>query len=277
MILKQEDKITLKEVALLFNKSYGTVKNNSKKWLNKLSELCNYHIEKRKIVIDEVFYSTYDQYREDKIRVLKYFIDRFSTDDEMYPHELNSYSGMARELQDIYPETYGILSEQTVIKRIKPVAEYYFGQTLLCHSLPSFDDKGEIGYKEYVWAIKNYDCENSYRYLTEDEDKLFLELSSGYYDKEHIEFKERNVHETALLIYAIEKNEDDWLNKITGAQLVQMLNKNYNQKRFFIEVIQKFKAAKGEQLVRATRYQIELSMGLEKIKKDYEELTNEGK
>ena len=277
MILKQEDKITLKEVALLFNKSYGTVKNNSKKWLNKLSELCNYHIEKRKIVIDEVFYSTYDQYRGDKIRVLKYFIDRFSTDDEMYPHELNSYSGMARELQDIYPETYGILSEQTVIKRIKPVAEYYFGQTLLCHSLPSFDDKGEIGYKEYVWAIKNYDCENSYRYLTEDEDKLFLELSSGYYDKEHIEFKERNVHETALLIYAIEKNEDDWLNKITGAQLVQMLNKNYNQKRFFIEVIQKFKAAKGEQLVRATRYQIELSMGLEKIKKDYEELTNEGK
>jgi len=95
----------------LFNKSYGTVKNNSKKWLNKLSELCNYHIEKRKIVIDEVFYSTYDQYRGDKIRVLKYFIDRFSTDDEMYPHELNSYSGMARELQDIYPETYGILSE----------------------------------------------------------------------------------------------------------------------------------------------------------------------
>lgn len=43
--------------------------------------------------------------------MLKYFIDRFSTDDEMYPHELNSYSGMARELQDIYPETYGLLSE----------------------------------------------------------------------------------------------------------------------------------------------------------------------
>lgn len=273
MVLIQGDKITLKEVALLFNRAYSTVKDNSKKYLEKLSELCNYHIEKRKIVIDEVFYPTYDQYREDKIRVLKYFIDRFSTDDEMYPHELNSYSGMARELQDIYPEIYGLLSEQTVIKRIKPVAEYYFGQTLLCHSLPCFDDKGEIGYKEYVWAIKNYDCENSYRYLTADEDKLFLELSSKYYDKEHIEFKERNIHETALLIYAIEKNEDDWLNKITGAQLIQMLNKNYNQKRFFIEVIQKFKAAKGEQLVRATRYQIELSMGLEKIKKDYEKIS----
>ena len=273
MVLIQGDKITLKEVALLFNRAYSTVKDNSKRYLDKLSELCNYHLEKRKIVIDEVFYPTYDQYREDKIRVLKYFIDRFSIDDEMYPHELNSYSGMARELQDIYPETYGLLSEQTVIKKIKPVAEYYFGQTLLCHSLPSFDDKGEIGYKEYVWAIKNYDCENSYRYLTEDEDKLFLELSSKYYDKEHIEFKERDIHETALLIYAIEKNEDDWLNKITGAQLIQMLNKNYNQKRFFIEVIQKFKAAKGEQLVRATRYQIELSMGLEKIKKDYEKIS----
>lgn len=277
MVLTQGDKITLKEVALLFGRAYSTVKDNSKRYLDKLSELCNYHIEKRKIVIDEVFYPTYDQYRGDKLRVLKYFIDRFSTDDEMYPHELNSYSGMARELQDIYPKIYGVLSEQTVIKRIKPVAEYYFGQTLLCHSLPSFDDKGEIGYKEYVWAIKNYDCENSYRYLTEDEDKLFLELSSKYYDKEHIDFKERNIHETALLIYAIEKNEDDWLNKITGAQLIQMLNKNYNQKRFFIEVIQKFKAAKGEQLVRATRYQIELSMGLEKIKKDYEKLTNEGR
>ena len=273
MVLVQGDKITLKEVALLFGRAYSTVKDNSKRYLEKLSELCNYHIEKRKIVIEEVFYPTYDQYREDKIRVLKYFIDRFSTDDEMYPHELNSYSGMARELQEIYPEIYGLLSEQTVIKRIKPVAEYYFGQTLLCHSLPSFDDKGEIGYKEYVWAIKNYDCENSYRYLTEDEDKLFLELSSKYYDKEHIDFKERNIHETALLIYAIEKNEDDWLNKITGAQLIQMLNKNYNQKRFFIEVIQKFKAAKGEQLVRATRYQIELSMGLEKIKKDYEKIS----
>ena len=273
MVLIQGDKITLKEVALLFNRAYSTVKDNSKRYLDKLSELCNYHLEKRKIVIDEVFYPTYDQYREDKIRVLKYFIDRFSIDDEMYPHKLNSYSGMARELQDIYPETYGLLSEQTVIKKIKPVAEYYFGQTLLCHSLPSFDDKGEIGYKEYVWAIKNYDCENSYRYLTEDEDKLFLELSSKYYDKEHIEFKERDIHETALLIYAIEKNEDDWLNKITGAQLIQMLNKNYNQKRFFIEVIQKFKAAKGEQLVRATRYQIELSMGLEKIKKDYEKIS----
>ena len=277
MVLTQGDKITLKEVALLFGRAYSTVKDNSKRYLDKLSELCNYHIEKRKIVIDEVFYPTYDQYRGDKLRVLKYFIDRFSTDDEMYPHELNSYSGMARELQDIYPKIYGVLSEQTVIKRIKPVAEYYFGQTLLCHSLPSFDDKGEIGYKEYVWAIKNYDYENSYRYLTEDEDKLFLELSSKYYDKEHIEFKERNIHETALLIYAIEKNEDDWLNKITGAQLIQMLNKNYNQKRFFIEVIQKFKAAKGEQLVRATRYQIELSMGLEKIKKDYKKLTSEGK
>ena len=273
MVLVQGDKITLKEVALLFGRAYSTVKDNSKRYLEKLSELCNYHIEKRKIVIEEVFYPTYDQYREDKIRVLKYFIDRFSTDDEMYPHELNSYSGMARELQEIYPEIYGLLSEQTVIKRIKPVAEYYFGQTLLCHSLPSFDDKGEIGYKEYVWAIKNYDCENSYRYLTEDEDKLFLELSSKYYDKEHIDFKERNIHETALLIYAIEKNEDDWLNKITGAQLIQMLNKNYNQKRFFLEVIQKFKAAKGEQLVRATRYQIELSMGLEKIKKDYEKIS----
>lgn len=279
MILHQNDILTLKDLALLFHVTYDSIRQKKMKErkLKQLKELCKYHFEGKRIVIDEVFYSTYDQYKGDKIRVLRYFIDRFSTDDEMYPHELNSYSGMAKELQDIYPEIYGLLSEQTVIRRIKPVAEYYFGQTLMCHSLPSFDDKGEIGYKEYVWAIKNYDCENSYRYLTEDEDKLFLELSSKYYDKEHIEFKERNIHETALLIYAIEKNEDDWLNKITGAQLIQMLNKNYNQKRFFLEVIQKFKAAKGEQLVRATRYQIELSMGLEKIKKDYEELTNEGK
>ena len=279
MTLHNGDILTLKELALFFNTSYESIRKKKAKErrLKQLEQFCDYHFEKKKIVIDEVLYPTYELYKEDKLKVLKYLIDRFSTDDEMYPHELNSYSGMAKELQELYPESYGAKSEKTVIRRIKPITEYYFGQTLLCHSLPSFDDKGEIGYKEYVWAIKNYDCENSYRYLTEDEDKLFLELSSKYYDKEHIEFKERNIHETALLIYAIEKNEDDWLNKITGAQLIQMLNKNYNQKRFFLEVIQKFKAAKGEQLVRATRYQIELSMGLEKIKKDYEELTNEGK
>ena len=37
MILKQNNKITLKEVAIIFNKSHGTVRNNKERYLNKLS------------------------------------------------------------------------------------------------------------------------------------------------------------------------------------------------------------------------------------------------
>lgn len=62
MEIRKGDKLTLKDLAVFFNISYSTIKHTKEKRLQLFNSFCDYHLEGKKIVIDEVIFSTYEKY-----------------------------------------------------------------------------------------------------------------------------------------------------------------------------------------------------------------------
>lgn len=141
MEIKQGGVLTLKDLAVFFDKAYSTIRNNKSKWLQLFNSFCNYHIDKRKrIVIDEVIFSTYEKYQIDAYRILSYLYDRLSDAEKQEQldieerdevnYRMNSFSGMASILKEIYSKDYGLLSDRSIIAKVKRVADKYFGTTI---------------------------------------------------------------------------------------------------------------------------------------------------
>lgn len=282
MEIKQGDVLTLKDLAIFFNKAYSTIRNNKDKWLQLLNSFCNYHIDKRKrIVIDEVIFSTYEKYQIDAYRILSYLYDRLSNAEKQEQldiderdeinYRMNSFSGMASILKEIYSKDYGLLSDRSIITKVKRVADKYFGTTINPKKEYTFKELIEItegiyGIKNYVWAIK-LEGKNEYRALSEDERKLFNKCLKNYFFPQSEE--EMSDFSNYLLdLFGLPEIVD--LNKVNGTDVYSALIEKYKSK--FKNIIDIFKKETGYIIVRTTEYNLKRGIMLVDIKKDIEAL-----
>lgn len=282
MEIKQGDVLTLKDLAIFFNKAYSTIRNNKDKWLQLLNSFCNYHIDKRKrIVIDEVIFSTYEKYQIDAYRILSYLYDRLSDAEKQEQldiderdeinYRMNSFSGMASILKEIYSKDYGLLSDRSIITKVKRVADKYFGTTINPKKEYTFKELIEItegiyGIKNYVWAIK-LEGKNEYRALSEDERKLFNKCLKNYFFPQSEE--EMSDFSNYLLdLFGLPEIVD--LNKVNGIDVYSALIEKYKSK--FKNIIDIFKKETGYIIVRTTEYNLKRGIMLVDIKKDIDAL-----
>ena len=282
MEIKQGDVLTLKDLAVFFDKSYGTIRNNKSKWLQLLNSFCNYHIDKRKrIVIDEVIFSTYEKYQIDAYRILSYLYDRLSDAEKQEQldieerdevnYRMNSFSGMASVLKEIYSKDYGLLSDRSIITKVKRIADKYFGTTINPKKEYTFKELIEItegiyGVKNYVWAIK-LEGKNEYRALSADEIKLFNKCLKNYFfpqsEEQMLDFSNY-----LLDLFGLPEVVD--LNQVNGIDVYSALIEKYKSK--FKNIIDIFKKETGYIIVRTTEYNLKRGIMLVDIKKDIEAL-----
>lgn len=282
MEIKQGDVLTLKDLAVFFNKSYGTIRNNKNKWLQLFNSFCNYHIDKRKrIVIDEVIFSTYEKYQIDAYRILSYLYDRLSNAEKQEQldiderdeinYRMNSFSGMASILKEIYSKDYGLLSDRSIITKVKRIADKYFGTTINPKKEYTFKELIEItegiyGVKNYVWAIK-LEGKNEYRALSADEVKLFNKCLKNYFfpqsEEQMLDFSNY-----LLDLFGLPEVVD--LNQVNGTDVYSALIEKYKSK--FKNIIDIFKKETGYVIVRTTEYNLKRGIMLVDIKKDIEAL-----
>lgn len=282
MEIKQGDVLTLKDLAVFFDKSYGTIRNNKNKWLQLFNSFCNYHIDKRKrIIIDEVIFSTYEKYQIDAYRILSYLYDRLSDAEKQEQldteerdetnYRMNSFSGMASILKEIYSKDYGLLSDRSIITKVKRIADKYFGTTINPKKEYTFKELIEItegiyGVKNYVWAIK-LEGKNEYRALSADEIKLFNKCLKNYFfpqsEEQMLDFSNY-----LLDLFGLPEVVD--LNQVNGTDVYSALIEKYKSK--FKNIIDIFKKETGYIIVRTTEYNLKRGIMLVDIKKDIEAL-----
>lgn len=282
MEIKQGDILTLKDLAVFFNKAYSTIRNNKSKWLQLFNSFCNYHIDKRKrIVIDEVIFSTYEKYQIDAYRILSYLYDRLSDAEKQEQldiderdevnYRMNSFSGMASILKEIYSKDYGLLSDRSIITKVKRIADKYFGTTINPKKEYTFKELIEItegiyGVKNYVWAIK-LEGKNEYRALSADEIKLFNKCLKNYFfpqsEEQMLDFSNY-----LLDLFGLPEVVD--LNQVNGTDVYSALIEKYKSK--FKNIIDIFKKETGYIIVRTTEYNLKRGIMLVDIKKDIEAL-----
>lgn len=282
MEIKQGDVLTLKDLAVFFDKAYSTIRNNKNKWLQLFNSFCNYHIDKRKrIVIDEVIFSTYEKYQIDAYRILSYLYNRLSDAEKQEQldikerdetnYRMNSFSGMASVLKEIYSKDYGLLSDRSIIRKVKRIADKYFGTTINPKKEYTFKELIEItegiyGVKNYVWAIK-LEGKNEYRALSADEIKLFNKCLKNYFfpqsEEQMLDFSNY-----LLDLFGLPEVVD--LNQVNGIDVYSALIEKYKSK--FKNIIDIFKKETGYIIVRTTEYNLKRGIMLVDIKKDIEAL-----
>ena len=282
MEIKQGDVLTLKDLAVFFDKAYSTIRNNKSKWLQLFNSFCNYHIDKRKrIVIDEVIFSTYEKYQIDAYRILSYLYDRLSDAEKQEQldieerdevnYRMNSFSGMASVLKEIYSKDYGLLSDRSIIAKVKRVADKYFGTTINPKKEYTFKELIEItegiyGVKNYVWAIK-LEGKNEYRSLSAEQIKLFNKCLKNYFfpqsEEQMLDFSNY-----LLDLFGLPEVVD--LNQVNGTDVYSALIEKYKSK--FKNIIDIFKKETGYIIVRTTEYNLKRGIMLVDIKKDIEAL-----
>lgn len=282
MEIKQGDILTLKDLAVFFDKAYSTIRNNKNKWLQLFNSFCNYHIDKRKrIVIDEVIFSTYEKYQIDAYRILSYLYNRLSDAEKQEQldidkrdeinYRMNSFSGMASILKEIYSKDYGLLSDRSIITKVKRIADKYFGTTINPKKEYTFKELIEItegiyGVKNYVWAIK-LEGKNEYRALSADEIKLFNKCLKNYFfpqsEEQMLDFSNY-----LLDLFGLPEVVD--LNQVNGIDVYSALIEKYKSK--FKNIIDIFKKETGYIIVRTTEYNLKRGIMLVDIKKDIEAL-----
>lgn len=281
MEIRKGDKLTLKDLAVFFNISYSTIKHTKEKRLQLFNSFCDYHLEGKKIVIDEVIFSTYEKYQIDAYRILSYLYDRLSDAEKQEQldiderdevnYRMNSFSGMASILKEIYSKDYGLLSDRSIITKVKRIADKYFGTTINPKKEYTFKELIEItegiyGVKNYVWAIK-LEGKNEYRALSADEIKLFNKCLKNYFfpqsEEQMLDFSNY-----LLDLFGLPEVVD--LNQVNGTDVYSALIEKYKSK--FKNIIDIFKKETGYIIVRTTEYNLKRGIMLVDIKKDIEAL-----
>ena len=281
MEIRKGDKLTLKDLAVFFNISYSTIKHTKEKRLQLFNSFCDYHLEGKKIVIDEVIFSTYEKYQIDAYRILSYLYGRLSDAEKQEQldieerdetnYRMNSFSGMASVLKEIYSKDYGLLSDRSIITKVKRIADKYFGTTINPKKEYTFKELIEItegiyGVKNYVWAIK-LEGKNEYRALSAEEIKLFNKCLKNYFfpqsEEQMLDFSNY-----LLDLFGLPEVVD--LNQVNGTDVYSALIEKYKSK--FKNIIDIFKKETGYIIVRTTEYNLKRGIMLVDIKKDIEAL-----
>ena len=234
-------KMTSREIAEWFGISYSSYRRSKQKkeeLLEKLLFYCSYKSIYGGIIVKEIFVSEYNKNLNTDASK-EYLIQVKEANSN-----LCTIAGMTRKLRIEYPDTWGKLSESAVIKSLRNAGIALFGET----NLPLYREQeekhsGPCGYREYCWAIKVNDF-NKYRFLTEEENKIFDDLLQSYnISSKDIALKEQVEKEYKRQLVKREITIEEYDRKTSNIEL-------------FPQLLSKFKKETGLVLVHATRHEI---------------------
>lgn len=160
-------KMTSREMAEWFGISYNNYSRTISKRLDELDLFCDFEKVYGGVIIKEIFDPIYNKEvnKKDQELFLKE-LDRCLKEQD----DLSTVAGMARLYT--YDEPH-YKNERTAQRRLSKTSNRLFGKA-------ATHEAGSLGYKEYVWAIKMSDY-NEYRYMTDEEDKIFDEILTAFY------------------------------------------------------------------------------------------------
>lgn len=218
-----------KELAQWFNVSYNTYKNNISKYLSILEDYCKFEKIFGGAIIEEIYIKEYDKnlnVKDKKIYTdeINYCIER--------QNGLSTVAGMARK----YVRQGEYENENTARRRLNKSGVELFGKT------DGLSAAGEIGVREYVWAIKVNDF-NQYRFMTEEEEQIFNDIIMSCFSGDVETIKSLGLLDDMLKNKEIDVDEYFEKKERFG---------NYN----FQGCLFQFKKETGEVLVRATKHQL---------------------
>lgn len=223
-------KMTSRELANWFNISYNSYKNHIAKFLDQLDVYCEFEKIYGGIIIKEIFIEDYDKnlLQRDKELYLKEIKNCIESQSG-----LSSVAGMSRK----YVQEGAYSNISTANKRLTKAGTTLFGVTKDLISC------GEIGKREYIWAIKinNY---NKYRLMTPEEEEIFNNLITTYYNSDPDKVKKVKLLERALRKKEI--TSDEYFEQIDMYQLDT-----------FSECLYRFKEKTGKTIARCSRHELE--------------------
>lgn len=211
-------KMSSRELAQWFDKSYGSFRNKSDQYLELLRDYCDYEKIYGGVNITKVYCSTYnkDQNKTLHLDIIKYLLDS--------PTPITGINAMAEKLG---------YSRYAVRK----ACNYCFGGG-------SRTIKGIVGSKKRIWAVKTVNSEDldnikyEYRELTADEKQKLHEYASAHYNL---------LDEMSNAFDILEESED-------AAEVVERLEAK--KKEYYDEVLGKLSSELEGWVVRATIYKI---------------------
>lgn len=211
-------KMSSRELAQWFDKSYGSFRNKSEQYLELLRDYCDYEKVYGGVNISKVYCSTYnkDQNKTLHLDIIKYLLDS--------PTPITGINAMAEKLG---------YSRYAVRK----ACNYCFGGG-------SRTIKGIVGSKKRIWAVKTINSEDldnikyEYRELTPDEKQKLHEYASAHYNL---------LDEMSNAFDILEESEN-------AAEVVERLEAK--KKEYYDEVLGKLSSELEGWVVRATIYKI---------------------
>lgn len=229
-------KMTSREMAEWFGISYNSYKNHIPKYLLLLYTYCDYEKIYGGVNIIKIYLDTFDRSISLKDRTLykNEIIECLKTQ-----QGLSTISGMSEKLTD--QGEYSSVS--TARRRLTEAGKQLFGET------KSLTSCGEIGTREYIWAIK-LDGYNHYRLLTEDEEKQFDNIITAAYTAEPDKIKKNALLEECL------RNKE-----ITSDEYFEI--KDNLKLDTFRDCIFRFKELTGFWIVRCTQHEIKETVSFE--------------
>lgn len=216
------------ELAEWFGISRKSLSTAKVRKLKELEDFCQFEdLGRRGVNITEIFIPIYSKLSKD-VEVYKKMIEK-------QPNKLASIAAITKELKNT--KEYNSLSEKAIEYRMTKAGKVGFGIT------KEEGSKGIYGSREYVWAIK-LSGPIYYRYLTDEEQKIFDELTVNLYSS-----NPEKVQKAALLDESLKKGEmtvEEWAEKKDDLGV-----------NVFSEVLYSFREKTGFTIVRATRHQVE--------------------
>ena len=221
--------MTSQDLAAWFDVSYGTFRNKSKEYLEKLKAFADYEKVHGGVFIKEIYFSYYQKHLNKEVDII------FTKEICNSSNKLATVAGMVRKYEEDLE-----LSENSLKYQFTKSRDKLFGTI---KGDDEYSTGGIMGNRSYRWVIKVNDF-NKYRELNEEESELFSALiKQTYSDIEPERIKAAAILEERFKHSDMSKEEYFALKDVKG------LN-------FFYEVIDKFKVITGYQIVCGNRYDI---------------------
>lgn len=229
MKMLQEGIWSNKDLAEWFGITEKTFSNNKKKKLEELKNYARFRIEKRMVVIEEVYKETYEKKKSKNFELVKNSLVEL-----WCPNNLDTCKNVTKKLSMKYSKKELPLEESSLYNYTRASREELFGKPL------KKDDRGTLGKCEYEWVKEVDDETNTYEPLTDEERQIFQSLMRKYFG---------SIEEKTLIIEASIKNGE--ITKEEAWEVYEELT-NMNDKSF-VDFLYEAGELIGCKIVRATR------------------------
>jgi hypothetical protein len=226
-------KMTNKELMEWFDttSSSRSFSANKKRYLKKLKDYAEFEVVHGGVKITRIICPFYIKDQEANAKEYLRIVNET-------PDQLTSITAIVEKMQT--QEPYKNMSFETLKYRMTLAGKLAFGITA------EEESKGLYGNRHYIWAIKTYEVDRPYRYLTKVEKELFDYYTENIY-KENID----RVQKEALL-------EKEYQESDTMSKEEYFAKKEAAGLNVFQDVLHAFKKHTGEQIVRATQHEVEM-------------------